>query len=88
MSIKISERSITNDALWLIENRERLCLRQSDISAYLTLVSRQSVNQGRIVEIERGQRALSSEWRELLDNFFECAGKLKSEGKDWRSMFL
>jgi len=79
--------SMTDDSTWLIENRNRLDLRQSDIAAYLTLVSRNAVNQGRIVEVERGQKELRSEWREHLETFFEQAARLQSEGKNWRDMF-
>ena len=76
-----------DDGTWLVRMRTQFGLRQSDIAAYLTLVSRHSVNQGRIVEVEKGRRILRAEWREQLESFFARIAILYAQGKDWRCLF-
>ena len=74
----------TADSDWLTVCRARYGLCQSDIAAVLSIMLKRPINQGRVAEIETGQRTLSSEWRAELVRFFCRIEEQRAQGKDWR----
>jgi hypothetical protein len=75
---------VGSDATWLTECRSKYRLCQSDIAAVLGIMLKRPINQGRIAEIETGQRCLIPEWRAALIRFFNRIEEHKAQGKDWR----
>ena len=74
----------SSDADWL-RNQRALChMKQSNIVSYLEITTRENVNPGRIAEIETGQRAIPSRWREKLESLFHQLQQNSSANSNWR----
>ena len=84
MKPKSREDLNTTDAAWLTAYRSSYGLCQSDIAAALCFLLKRPINQGRVAEIETGQRCLNPEWRAALVQFFNYIEAKIALGKDWR----
>jgi hypothetical protein len=81
---KTHENMNTTDAAWLTAYRSTYGLCQSDIAAALCFLLKRPINQGRVAEIETGQRCLNPEWRAALLHFFNYVEAKIASGHDWR----